>query len=152
MTCPLRTTAMPTEQNSHVQRNPAEMGLCAWEPQGAQSSGCGVKTKPCFIGPGIKHPGTHSFLPEIPGVYWITQLGTKAFYDLLRRLNFQVFNKISGKTVLLSKGQAMLEANLKKKKKKKKTISTSSNYLELCMFTAIYDWQKVARLSSSWLG
>ena len=45
-------------------------------------------------------------------------MGTKAFYDLLRRLNFQVFNKISGKTVLLSKGQAMLEANLKKKKKK----------------------------------
>lgn len=145
---------MPTEQNSYIWRKPAEMGLCAREPQGAQSSGYGIKTKRRFIGPGIKRPGTHfSLLPT-----WDTRclldhtIGHKGIlWPPKKTLNFQVFNKISGgKTVLLSKGQAMLEASLKKKKKK--TTSTSSNYLELCMFTAIYNRQNVARLSSSWWG
>ena len=122
--------------------------------QKAQSSGFGLKKKNDRVS--LVWHGIPRHTPITPP-YLSHQVftGSHAWAELhpislLRRLNYQMFNKTSGEK---KSGFCWVKVKQCRKQnlKKEKTASTSSDYLELYVFIVIYNWQKVARIRSSQL-
>ena len=156
VTCPLRTTAIPSRAEFiHTEKtyrdSPCKEG---------QSSGFGYKNMTLLCWTGHQIPRHIPITPPYPshqvftGSHIWAQLHSMSLLGETLWISRCLIKHLrKGKQFCWVKDKRCRKQNFKKKKeRKKKTVSTSSDYLELYMFTAMYNWQKVARISSSWLG